>query len=173
VGVRPAAVGCARLGINAQDVERQLNAIFLGQVATQVRESALRMTDVRVRYPDRLRFGTGRFRPGLVLNQWLLLPEAAPLPADVSPASAARQSPIARAGAVSAVARLEPRRTPDEQWRENQRPVHYLTAELKEGAGGLGQVVTDIRREMAKVDLPTGYRWEMGGHYIKQQEAFR
>ena len=52
-------------------------AIFLGQVATQVRESALRMTDVRVRYPDRLRFGTGRFRPGLILNQWLLLPAAA------------------------------------------------------------------------------------------------
>ncbi len=44
-------------------IERQLNAIFFGQVATQVRESALRITDVRVRYPDSYRFGKDRFDP--------------------------------------------------------------------------------------------------------------
>ena len=36
---------------------------FQGQIATQVPESSLRITDVRVRYPDSIRFGTGRLRP--------------------------------------------------------------------------------------------------------------
>jgi multidrug efflux pump subunit AcrB len=26
---------------------------------------------------------------------------------------------------------------------------------------------------MAEVPLPAGYRWELGGHYVQQQEAFR
>src|SRR5262249_26760641 len=57
----------AQRGLTAQEVERQLAAIYLGQVATQVRESAIRITDVRVRYPDALRFGRGRFDPDLLL----------------------------------------------------------------------------------------------------------
>lgn len=159
-----------RLHLGADEVERQLRAIFLGQVATQVRESALRMTDVRVRYPDRLRFGGGRFDPARVLNQWLLLPAPTPLPPDVSPS--ATLASMARLVPVSAVAHLERVRTPDEQWRENQRPAHFVTAEL-EGEADLGAVVTQIREKMAKVDLPPGYSWEMGGHYVQQQAAFR
>src|SRR5262245_55449745 len=46
----------AKLGLTAEDVERQVRVMYLGQVATQVRESALRITDVRVRYPDARRF---------------------------------------------------------------------------------------------------------------------
>src|SRR5262249_14880951 len=65
----------AMRGLRAQDVERQLRTIYLGEVATQVRESALRITDVRVRYPNPLRFGRGRFDPGLLMQQWILLPE--------------------------------------------------------------------------------------------------
>ena len=34
-------------------------------------------------------------------------------------------------------------------------------------------MVADIREWMGKdVPLPPGYRWELGGHYIRQQEAF-
>src|SRR5262249_38646797 len=62
-------------GLSAQEVERQLTAIYLGQVATQVQESAIRITDVRVRYPDWARFGTVRFDPDRVLEQRILLPE--------------------------------------------------------------------------------------------------
>src|SRR5262249_40980435 len=53
----------ASRGVTAQDVERQLTAIYLGQVATQIQESATRITDVRVRYPDWARFGSGNFNP--------------------------------------------------------------------------------------------------------------
>ena len=46
--------------------------MYLGQVATQVRESAIRITDVRVRYPDRLRFGRGDFSPDRLLSQLIV-----------------------------------------------------------------------------------------------------
>lgn len=160
LGVQVDGVKAGRLNLSADEVERQLGAIFIGQVATQVRESALRMTDVRVRYPDRIRFGDGRFDPARVLNQSLLLPPGAP--------------GGARWASVSAVASLTRKRTPDEQWRENQRPVHYITAELNEEEGGdLGAVVKDVRSEMAKIRMPPGYTWEIGGHFIQQQAAFR
>jgi multidrug efflux pump subunit AcrB len=69
---------------------------------------------------------------------------------------------------------VKPVRTPDEQWRENQQPAIFVTAELKEEEAGLGAVVADIREWMTtEVQMPAGYRWEIGGHYLKQQEAFR
>lgn len=162
----------ARLGLTAEAVERQLHAIFLGQVATQVRESAARITDVRVRYPDAIRFGAGRFDPELLGNQWILVPES-PSESDkgkpfVALAGSARAVPLA-----SIAPKIERVRTPDEQWRENQQPVIFVTAELNEEQAGLGSVVADIRQAMSEVRLPAGYRWELGGHYVHQQDAFR
>src|SRR5262249_7880168 len=46
------------------------------------------------------------------------------------------------------------------------------TAELKEDEAGLGSVVADVRNWMADVPLPAEYRWELGGHYVRQREAF-
>jgi multidrug efflux pump subunit AcrB len=164
----------AARGLRAQDVERQLQAIYLGQVATQVRESALRITDVRVRYPDALRFGRGRFDPDLLLNQWILLPENL-APAN-DPGGLATIRPLAgpaRAVPLSAVATLDRIRTPDEQVRENQQPAVIVTAETNEEEAGLGAIVADIHHWMADVHLPPGYYWEIGGHYLQQQQAFR
>ncbi|HWG44196.1 MAG TPA: efflux RND transporter permease subunit [Gemmataceae bacterium] len=164
-------VRAANLGLPVQEVERQMRAIYFGQVATQVRESAERMTDVRVRYPDNLRFGVGGFNPESVLSPWILLPGNAPPPASGSPAVSL--SGLARAVPLSAVARIERIRTPDEQVRENLQPALIINAEIDESKAGLGAVVADIRRWMAEdVHLPPGYRWEIGGHYLKQQEAF-
>jgi len=73
---------------------------------------------------------------------------------------------------LSAVAGVQPVRTPDEQYRENQQPAAFVTADINEAEAGLGSVVADIRRWMADVQLPGGYRWELGGHYLRQQEAF-
>jgi multidrug efflux pump subunit AcrB len=163
------------MGLTAQAVERQLRAMYQGQVATQVRESTVRITDVRVRYPDRLRFGLHRFDPDQVLSQRILLPPEAPTPADSTNGSVADSllGP-ARSVPLSAVAGVERVRTPDEQWRENQQPAIFVTSELNEEQAGLGAVVADIRGWMGtKVHLPPGYRWEIGGHYVHQQEAFR
>jgi multidrug efflux pump subunit AcrB len=158
-----------RTGLSVDAVERQLRAIFIGQVATQVRESAQRITDVRVRYPDSERFGRGGFDRQRVLNQWLLLPPAAAA-GNASPAGPPDRDRIVQ---LSAVAKVEPVRTPDEQYRENQQPAIFVTAELNEEEAGLGSVVADIKRWMAEVQLPAGYHWELGGHYLRQQEAFK
>jgi multidrug efflux pump subunit AcrB len=164
-------VQASKFGIAPDAIERQLNAMLYGQVATQVRESALRITDVRVRYPDAYRFGKDRFDPERVLNQWILLPDGA-LPPPGASMALGQPSSLTRVVPLSALARIERKRTTDEQWRENQRPVHYVTAELDEEEGGdLGGVVDDIRAEMKHVSLPSGYSWEMGGHYIQQKAA--
>ncbi len=170
-----------KLGMKPDAVARQLKAIFQGQIATQVPESALRLTDVRVRYPDAIRFGTVPGTPGKgyfdlqrVLDQWILLPEtklAAPSNGNssvaVGLAGPERAVPLHGLGEVHAV------RTPDEQFRENQQPAIFVTAELNEEEAGLGSVVKDVRGWMAsEVHLPPGYRWELGGHYVRQQEAF-
>jgi multidrug efflux pump subunit AcrB len=159
-------------GVTAQEVERQLTAIYLGQVATQLQESATRITDVRVRYPDQFRFGLGRFNRDRVLDQRILLPEglvSAPSPSlTTTPALAG----LSRAVPVSAIARVRPERTPEVQFRENQQPAIFVTAENNEEEAGLGSVAKDIHEWMAATPLPSGYRWEMGGNYIKQQDAF-
>src|SRR5262249_40079592 len=50
--IRLDGVYADKLGLKPDAVVRQLKAIFQGQIATQVPESSLRITDVRVRYPD-------------------------------------------------------------------------------------------------------------------------
>ena len=146
--------------------------MFQGVIATQVRKSNLRITDVRVPpLPDPIRFGPGnRFNPHLVLNQFLLVPEG-PAAASSGPTDSSRPlAGLARTIPLSAIAREHRRRTPEEQWRENQQPAIFVTAELNEKEAGLRSVVADIRNWMKDIPMPSGYRWEMGGHYLRQQE---
>jgi multidrug efflux pump subunit AcrB len=101
-------------------------------------------------------------------------PDAAPAATGTTLSSLAPLTGPTRAVPLSAVARVERVRTPDEQWRENQQPAAFVTAELDEEEAGLGSVVADIRSRMEKdIHLPPGYRWELGGHYLHQQAAFR
>jgi multidrug efflux pump subunit AcrB len=74
---------------------------------------------------------------------------------------------------VAGVAQVERVRSPDEQVRENLQPAVIITSNLAEEEAGLGAVVADIRQWMQDVHLPSGYRWELGGHYLQQQQAFR
>jgi multidrug efflux pump subunit AcrB len=160
-----------RLGLKPDAVARQLRAMFSGQIAAQVPESSTRLTDVRVRYPDAIRFGGGRFEPDRVLRQWVLLPPGANPPPGTPTIGSPNLTGPARAVPLSAFARLKPIRTPEEQYRENQLPVGIITAEIDESKAGLGTVAAEVRRLMAEFPLPAGYRWEMGGHYVRQREA--
>ncbi len=166
--IRVDEVQAKRLGLDVMEVERQLRAMYRGQLATQVRESAARITDVRVRYPNLLRFGQLRFDPDSVLNQMILLPAAPP----ANHGAVVPLAGLARAVPVSAVASFTLKRTPDEQVRENLQPAVIVTAELNESEAGLGAVVEDIKTVMKDFHLPDGYRWELGGHYVQQQQAF-
>ena len=55
VVIRPDSLQTARVGLTELDIEAQLNAALYGQVASTVPEQD-RMTKIRVRYPDRVRF---------------------------------------------------------------------------------------------------------------------
>jgi multidrug efflux pump subunit AcrB len=151
-----------RLGLKAEGVARQLRAMFQGQIAGQVAESSVRLTDIRVRYPDRIRFGDGRLDPDRVLHQMIVLPES----------TASTLAGVGRAVPLSALATVTPMRTPDQQLRDDQQPAIFVTADINEEEAGLGSIVADIHRWMAAVSMPAGCRWEMGGHYLQQQEAF-
>jgi multidrug efflux pump subunit AcrB len=158
-------VQAAKRGLTNDAVERQLKVMFFGQVATQVRESAARITDVRVRYPDSARFGRSNFDPHFTLNDlWILVPATALTPTIMPDRD--------RTVPLSSIAKFTRKRTPDEQYRENQQPAIFVTAEQNEEEAGLGSVVADIKQWMGTVNLPPGYRWEMGGHYIHQRTAF-
>src|SRR5262249_21470606 len=62
--------------------------------------------------------------------------------------------------------------TPDQQGRDDKQPAIFVTADTNEEEAGLGAIVADIHRWMAAIPMPAGCRWEMGGHYLQQQEAF-
>ena len=57
--MRPDSVQTARVGLTEMDIETQLNAALYGQVASTIPEQD-RMTKIRVRYPDRVRFDKDR-----------------------------------------------------------------------------------------------------------------
>ncbi len=78
-----------------------------------------------------------------------------------------------RAVPLAGLADVRLKRTPDEHYRDNQQPAIFVTAELNEEEAGLGSVVADLKQWMGQISLPAGYHWELGGHYIRQQEAFR
>ncbi len=171
-----------KAGLKPDAVARQLKAIYMGQIATQAPESSIRITDVRVRYPDTIRFGAepgatvrgqGFFDRQRLLNQWILLPDTK-LPATTGTVSGAPLTGPQRAVPLYALldkGDVKPVRTPDEQYRENLQPAVFVTAEMNDQAG-LNEVVDNVTKVMAKQPLPPGYRWEIGGHYVKQQEAF-
>src|SRR5262249_5259031 len=64
-------------------------------------------------------------------------------------------------------------RTSDEHWRENQQPAIFVTAGQNEEEAGLGEMVKTVQREIQNITLPSGYHLALGGHYIRQQKAFR
>ena len=116
----------SRLGLTVQDVENQLTAALYGQIAGTISEQD-RLTNIRVRYPDRVRYDR---------ENWSSLPIS--LPAAATPdgtASCCLQFCRVRAASapqfvpLGQLATIELVRSPNEFWRENQQPVITVTAE--------------------------------------------
>jgi CzcA family heavy metal efflux pump len=167
--VRPNRTALARLGLTEQDVENQLNAALYGQIATTLPEQD-RITGIRVRYPDRVRYDREHLKQ---------------LPIALSAAAAAAASgPAGKAAAGTAppgfvmlgqVATLESKRSPNALWRENQQPVITVSGEGgddEEASLDLGKINRTLQTELAKMSFPNGYRWELAGEYRAQQESF-
>ena len=158
--VRPDSVETARVGLTELDVENQLHAALYGQVASTVPE-ADRMTKIRVRYPDRVRFDIEQL--GQMPISLPAMPAAATAGGGKSPGP--RFVPLSQLGSITVT------RSPNEFFRENQQPVINVTAELEEG--DLGAVNEKLQGELEKLQFPAGYRWELAGNYRSQQESFR
>jgi CzcA family heavy metal efflux pump len=162
VVIRPDSLQTARVGLTELDIESQLNAALYGQVASTVPEQD-RMTKIRVRYPDRVRFDRERLG---------LLP--------ISLATAATASAGAGVGAtlnagmgfvpLGQLATIRTVRSPNELWRENQQPVITVSAELDKR--DLGSVNRELQDKLSELKFPAGYRWELAGSYRAHQESF-
>jgi CzcA family heavy metal efflux pump len=158
--VRPDSVQTARVGISELDVESQLNAALYGQVASTVPEQD-RMTKIRVRYPDRVRYDRDH------LGQLpVSLAMAAPGNATATATTTAGIGFIP----LSQLATIRVVRSPNELWRENQQPVLTVTAALDNR--DLGSVNRELQAKLSALKFPPGYRWELAGSYRAQQESF-
>jgi CzcA family heavy metal efflux pump len=164
--VRTKSAEAARLGLTQMDVEAQLNAALYGQVATTLPEQD-RMTKIRVRYPDRVRYARKDLGK-LPVSYLAAAPAATPAPG----ASAAAPPPgVLNFVPLEDLATIEVKRSANEKWRENQQPVITVTGELKEGAD-LAGVNKALAAQMTEVQFPAGYRWELAGTYRATQESF-
>jgi CzcA family heavy metal efflux pump len=157
--VRPDSIQTARVGLTVMDVEAQLTAALYGQVASTLPEQD-RMTKIRVRYPDRVRYDRERLH---------LLPISLASAASATGGSSAAVHAGVGFVSLGQLASIRTVRSPNELWRENQQPVITVTAELEHR--DLGSVNRDLQAELTKLEFPKGYRWELAGSYRAQQEA--
>lgn len=154
--IRTDSVQTARVGLTEMDVENQLQTALYGQVAATLPERD-RITNIRVRYPDSVRFDRDRL---------------AELPISLGAATAnsgvsATAPGFVRLGQLASITLV---RSPNELWRENQQPVITVTAET--GKRDLGSISREIQAHMPELHFPPGYRWELAGNYRAQQESF-
>jgi CzcA family heavy metal efflux pump len=158
--IRPDSVQTARVGLTVADVEAQLNAALYGQVASTIPEQD-RMTKIRVRYPDSVRYDRER----LALLPISLATAAAPAASTIRTASSGIGFvPLEQLASIRIV------RSPNELWRENQQPVITVSAELENR--DLGSVNRDLQSKLAALEFPPGYRWELAGSFRAQRESF-
>jgi CzcA family heavy metal efflux pump len=136
-----------RAGLTADQVSQQVSAGLLGLTETQLRE-ADRSVDIRVRFPDSFRYNYSDILQFPVL-------------------SASKQIVP-----LSSLAQVDQVHGDNQLLRENQRLMVSLTARL-ENPNDLGRAIGDVRKMMARIVLPTGTSFEIGGQYESQQASFR
>ena len=141
--IDPTAAG--RLGLTVADVQQQISAAWLGEVATQY--LALdRDIPVRVRYPDAVRFNPARLGETIV------------------------RGPEGRTAPISALATMAPSTGQTLLTRENLRQMVLVSARLE--GRDLGSTAAEITGKLSQLKLPVGYTWEVGGQYLAQRQAF-
>lgn len=141
--------------INSDDVKKQLNAALNGQLVSTLPEQD-RLTNIRVRYPDAVRFDIDRL---------------AQMPISLSGPPTAGTPGSANYVLLGQIATIERTRTPNELMRENQQPVVTVSAEL--GKWDLGTANRELQKQLSAISFAPGYRFELAGNYRSQQESFQ
>jgi len=139
-------VASGRLGLTVEQVAQQLQAAWLGEIATELRLLD-RTIPVRVRYPDDIRLDPHRLAQTTVRG---------------TDGKVATIGSLARATESGAEPIMQ---------RENLRQMATVTARLE--GRDLGSGVKEIKSILAGVKLPVGYTVEVGGQYESQRQAFR
>jgi CzcA family heavy metal efflux pump len=134
-----------RFGRTAADVAADLETSLRGQLVAVLRR-ADRPVNVRVRYPDEI-----RFNPAQIASLSMAWGPAGAIP-------------------ISALAALERAGVATVLLRENLRPVVIVTADEEDR--DLGSIVRDIRERLSGLSLPEGYHLEIGGQYQSQRQTF-
>jgi CzcA family heavy metal efflux pump len=136
----------SRAGLTSQDVENQLRTALLGEEATRLRRNNY-LIPVVVRYADSIRKD----------------------PTWVS------QIPLAdstgRTVPASLVSKIREAINVNELSRENQQPLVSLQANIS--GRDLGSVASELSAKLAKLELPSGVRVELGGAITSQKKAFK
>lgn len=140
------AAAAARAGKSAEAVANDLDDALHGTIASALRR-ADRPINVRVRYPDAVRFDPARVEQ---------------LPLVIGESGVTRVSAVAPPTAETAETLLV---------RESLRPVVILSADTEER--DLGSIIRDIKRRLSGFTPPPGYRLEIGGQYEGQQQTER
>ena len=139
------AIAAGRVGLSTDAVAAQLRADLLGAEASPLPEND-RLVPVRVRWPDRVRFD-----PDVLERVRLRTPAGSLVP-------------------LGGIAHLADRCSSSEVMRENLRLMVPVTARL-EGTD-LGSAVREVSARLAKLELPRGYSFELGGQRVSQRRAF-
>jgi multidrug efflux pump subunit AcrB len=135
----------ARLGTTPDQVTAQLESALLGTNVGAIRRFD-RLVDVRVRYPDPVRFDAER-----VLAMPFVAGEHTTL--------------------FSAVARPVADVTPSVLWHEALQPLVAVTGDTE--GRDIGAVADDAERIAREVPLPRGYRLVLGGQAQSQRDTVR
>ena len=135
----------SRAGLTSKDVENQLRTALLGEEATKLRRNNY-LIPVVVRYADSMRKN----------------------PTWVS------QIPIADAAGrtipAGLVSKIKEAINVNELARENQQPLVSVQANIS--GRDLGSVASELNAKLAKLELPSGVRVELGGQITSQKKAF-
>jgi multidrug efflux pump subunit AcrB len=143
-----------RAGLDATAVADELRVALRGEVVGTVPRFD-RLVPVRVRFPDAVRFDPERL-------------DAAPLSlgaAAAQPAGSAASVPFARFARASSETGASVLR------RENLVPTIIASGDVE--GGDLGGLTREVRRRLAGITVPAGYRVEIGGRAESQARAFK
>ena len=145
--LRVNAAEANRIGLDPEEVGREVSGAFLGVNAGQLRLED-HTIDVRVRAPDSFRY---------VASSLDVLPVHDPATHGTTP--------------LASIATVTPTVERAEYQRENQQQMLALTADVS--TRSLGSVMVDVKRVLAQYPPPPGVRVEIAGQYANQQASFR
>jgi CzcA family heavy metal efflux pump len=135
----------ARIGWSADQLATELESALKGTLVGAIRRFD-RLLNVRVRYPDPVRFSAPH-----VLN----------LPLGTRD----------RVTTFRAVANLESTSSPSQLLHEALQPMVDITADHEDR--DLGSIADEVERAVRGIDLPPGYRFALGGQVESQRATIR